>query len=319
MTAPYAGLLFIGDPHLASRPPGFRKDDYPAAILKKLRWALDYARDNRLLPVLLGDLFDFPRDNANWVLVQLMQLLDGVLAICGNHDCKENALGENDTLSVLEAAGAVRLLDRTGPWAGKIGERIVLVGGTSWGQKLPKSFDRASPAEADVAGPEPLVFWVCHHDLRFPGYEDSARFDCKEIPGIDVVVNGHIHRDLGRVKCGGTLWINPGNIARVSRSDASRRHVPSVLRVDVTTAGYDRRRIPVPHEPFDDVFHADVAGADVAADQSAFVRELAALESVRTASGAGLKSFLDANLGQFDPRVADEIRLLATEVLSDGG
>ena len=36
------GILFIGDPHLASRAPGFRKDDYPRAILKKLQWSLGY-------------------------------------------------------------------------------------------------------------------------------------------------------------------------------------------------------------------------------------------------------------------------------------
>jgi DNA repair exonuclease SbcCD nuclease subunit len=310
------GLLFIGDPHVASRPPGFRKDDYPSAILRKLRWAMDYAREHGLVPVLLGDLFDFPRDNANWVLVELLHLLKETLAICGNHDCKENALGENDTLSVLEAAGAVRLLDRSGPWAGVIGGRVVLVGGTSWGQKLPKSFDRAPAGEGADGERRALVCWVCHHDLRFPGYEDSARFDCKEIPGIDLVVNGHIHRDLGEVRCGGTLWINPGNIARVSRSDASRRHVPSVLRVDVTVDGYECRRVAVPHEPFEAVFHEGVSAEQVAAgEQSAFVRELAALESVRTASGAGLMTFLDANLPRFDPRVAEEIRSLAKEVL----
>ena len=37
-----------------------------------------------------------------------------------------------------------------------------------------------------------------------------------------------------------------------------------------------------------------------------------------TASGAGLQSVLDANLAGFDPRVADEIRLLAKEVLPNG-
>ena len=96
MTEDFAGLLFIGDPHLASRAPGYRKDDYPSAILKKLRWAIDYARENRLMPVLLGDLFDFPRDNANWLLVQLLHLLKGTLGICGNHDCKENSLGRSE-------------------------------------------------------------------------------------------------------------------------------------------------------------------------------------------------------------------------------
>ena len=39
----YQGLLLIGDPHLEGRQPGFRKDDYPVAILEKLQWCLHYA------------------------------------------------------------------------------------------------------------------------------------------------------------------------------------------------------------------------------------------------------------------------------------
>ena len=55
---------------------------------------------------ILGDLFHWPRDNANRMLVQLLQLFSGtVLGIAGNHDCKENELGPDDALSVLSAAG----------------------------------------------------------------------------------------------------------------------------------------------------------------------------------------------------------------------
>jgi predicted phosphodiesterase len=308
------GLLFIGDPHVASRPPGFRKDDYPTAILDKLQWSLDYAREHRLRPVLLGDLFDFPRDNANWLLVRLLHMLDGTLAISGNHDCKENTLGDNDTLSILVAAGALRLLDEQHPWVTTINTRPVLVGGTCWGERIPKSFDPAPHLPSDSTAP--LVFWITHHDLRFPGYEESARLDCREIPGIDVVVNGHIHRDLGRVQAGRTLWINPGNIARIARSDASRAHAPSVLRVDVTAGAFEIQRIPVPHKPFDEVFHPDLESASTTDQGSLFVRELALLESVRTATGAGLRQFLDANITQFQPAVANEIKRLANEVLN---
>lgn len=317
-----AGLLFIGDPHVASRAPGFRKDDYPEAILGKLQWAMDYARENRLRPVLLGDLFDFPRDNANWLIVRLLGMFDGTLAVVGNHDCKENRLGENDTLSVLVAAGRLRLLDEKTPWVGTVNDRPAIVGGTCWGEYLPKSFDPtphliSSGLRTQNSGLAPLVFWVTHHDLRFPGYEESARLDCREIPGIDVVVNGHIHRDLGRVRAGRTLWVNPGNIARVARSDASRAHVPSVLRVDVGRDGIGEAiRVPVPCRPFDEVFHDDVRADAAPADESAFVRALSLLESVRTASGAGLRQFLDANVQQFDVRVAAEIQKLAEEVLN---
>ena len=48
-------------------------------------------------PVLLGDLFHYPRDNANWLIVELLELFQGtILSIWGNHDCNENALGDDD-------------------------------------------------------------------------------------------------------------------------------------------------------------------------------------------------------------------------------
>ena len=333
----FIGLLFIGDPHLASRAPGFRKDDYPQTILAKLRWAIRYAAEQRLLPVLLGDLFEFPRDNANAMLVELLALFSGCPEGClhgiyGNHDSKENEIGENDTLSVLVAAGHIRLLDRS-PWRGRINGCAVHIGGTSWGRKLPESFDRIgvsdplSPGTPGEREPESqmrspcgpgLVFWVTHHDLRFPGYEEHARMGCRAIEGIDVVVNGHIHRALEDVVDGGTTWLNPGNITRVKRGDATRAHEPAVLRIDIAADGvWQQRRVPVPYQPFDEVFHAEIAGGDVKIDDSMFIRELAALESTRTATGAGLRSFLDANLSQFDPRVSHEINSLAQEILND--
>lgn len=346
----YTGLLFIGDPHVASRPPGFRKDDYSRAILGKLRWAIDYAEQNALRPIILGDLFDFPRDNANWVLVDLLNILHDTLGIYGNHDCKENTLGENDTLSVLTAAGAVRLIDEENPWCARIAGHPVLVGGTPWGQKLPTSFDPApfvekllpatgaattratrtnatpdsnlfdpqpNSAAIDLVPGTPIVFWLTHHDLRFPGQDETARLDCREIPGIDVVVNGHIHRPLESTRSGQTLWVNPGNIARVSRSDVTRAHVPSVFRADITAAGLQTRRIPLPHQPYEEVFHEAAQSAEVAFDESAFVKGLGALQAIRTHSGEGLMSFLKTNLPQFGDRVADEIMQLAQEVLTD--
>ena len=316
MSTEYAGLLFIGDLHLASRAPGFRKDDYPRAILKKLAWAIRYARAQRLVPVILGDMFDFPRDNANWLLVELLGLFDPpILAIVGNHDCKENTLGENDTLSVLVASGHVRLLEEQRPWRAVIGGTEVVLCGFGWGTKLPKAHDRSNLP----AGEPACVIWVSHHDLRFPGYEQAGRFSCRELEGVDLVVNGHIHRSLADVVCGRTTWVNPGNIARVKRSDASRSHVPSVLRVDVEAGTWRKQRIELPHEPFEAVFHPELESEQVEIDESVFIRELRSLESIRTAGGAGLKKFLDANLNQFDARVAAQIRALAEEVKSATG
>ena len=76
--------------------------------------------------------------------------------------------------------------------------------------------------------------------------------------------------------------------------------------------------IEVPHQPFDDVFHPEIESAEVQVADSLFIRGLAQLESLRTSGGEGLRIFLDENLQQFDVRIAQEIRALAEEVLSDG-
>jgi predicted phosphodiesterase len=310
----YIGLLAIGDPHIEGRVPGFRKDDYPRVILDKLRWCFNYARDQRLLPVILGDLFQMPRDNPNWVLGELMELMsEPVPAIYGNHDCRENALSEHDTLDVLVRAGKLQMLDDENVWRGWMGGRPVIIGGTSWGQRLPEAYEGDGPEEGN-----PLVFWLAHHDVQVPGYEEQGHFPPREILGVDVVINGHIHRCLGEVTRGGTLWITPGNISRRNRSDATREHTPSVLRIDVAKTGYEKQWVEVPHRPFDEVFHEEVIESADQLGSSAFVAGLSELQSQRTDTGAGLMAFLDKNLGQFEDSVAEEIRVLAKMVTCDG-
>jgi hypothetical protein len=312
----YTGLLCIGDPHLASRVPGFRKDDYPRAILAKLTWAFNYASEHALLPTILGDLFHWPRDNANRLLVRLLELFEGtVLGIAGNHDCKENELGADDALAVIQAAGRLRLLEHSGPWCGRIGDRPVIIGGTAWGQRLPTAFN---PSDCGFeASPTPLVIWLTHHDVRFPGYEEVGRFAPNEIPGLDIVVNGHIHRPLADVVSGKTTWVNPGNIARIRRSDADRARRPTVLRINIRKDGWDKQAVEVPCLPYEEVFHDEIVASDIPADESMFVRGLAELESLKTHGGAGLRAFLEQNLGQFSERIAAEIRVLAEEVYCD--
>jgi hypothetical protein len=55
----------------------------------------------------------------------------------------------------------------------------------------------------------------------------------------------------------------------------------------------------------------------VDASDSAFVKGLAELQARRTQSGAGLMTFLEQNLDQFDAAVANEVLVLAKEVTRD--
>ncbi|MDX1964015.1 MAG: metallophosphoesterase family protein [Pirellulales bacterium] len=345
----YAGLLLIGDPHLEGRVPGFRMDEYPTVILEKLKWCLDYARRESLLPAMLGDLFDKPRDNPNWLVARLLDILPpNLLGIYGNHDCKDPELNEHDTLSILIKAGRYRLLDAQQPWRGEINGREVILGGSSYRQPLPTGYppvtdqsgahrkqtlspDNGTPAAPsrgrnrkvpatvateplfkEACSSRPLVIWLTHHDLTLPGYDDGRHNLC-ELPGIDLVVNGHIHRKFAEVACGGTVWCNPGNISRRARNDATRLHIPAALRVDVTVEGLRRRWIDIPHAGFDDVFYPAIVETEATGGPSGFVAGLAELQARRTASGAGLHEFLRLNMGNFEPDIAQEIWTLAQE------
>jgi len=309
--ANYSGLLFIGDPHLAHRAPGARKDDYGRTILGKLRWCLDYARDNSLLPCLLGDLFHWPRDNANWLMGELCELLRGreILAIYGNHDIQENSLGENDSLSVLIRAGMLTMITESNPWKGQVGGRGVHVGGTNYGQFKPTIY---SPGISDNL----LVFWMMHHDILLPDYQ-MGRMEPEELPGIHIVVNGHIHRRLDPVKKRRTMWFTPGNIARTARNQEAT-HVPAVFRIDVTPDSWQESYVTVPHASAADIFvQSEAPLGELPLQTSGFVQGLEAMLA-RRMHGEGLQEFLDHNLGQFESAVQAEIRDLAEEVRRHG-
>ena len=311
----HRGLLFIGDPHLEGRQPGFRKDDYPNVILDKLAWCLRYAEVHHLLPILLGDLFDKPRDNPNWMVAKLLDMWTTPLhGIYGNHDCADPVLKDHDTLSLLVKAGRIVLLTEEKVWSGIINRRPIIVGGSSYRLPIPKKYD----ADLMPLFGKPLVVWITHHDLLFPGWEDFANVKLREIPGVDIVVNGHIHRRLAEVKLGQTLWINPGNIARRSRTDATREHVPSMLRLDIKGDEVSRQYIEVPHKPYEEVFHPAITSSAPSLERSAFVTGLAELLTRRTESGAGLMAFLTKNLDTFEPAVTEEIWALAKEVAEHG-
>jgi DNA repair exonuclease SbcCD nuclease subunit len=311
----YVGLLAIGDPHVEGRQPGFRKDDYPNVVLEKIRWCLGYAKENRLLPMFLGDLFDKPRDNPTWMMGRLIEIMSKVpsVGIYGNHDCAETQLNENDSLSILIKAGCFRLVSAEKPWRGIMNGRQVYVGGSSYREKVPFEFSLRSAPKRKLFENNPFVVWLTHHDISFAGY-DNGRIDPHEIENVELLINGHIHRKLEEVQAGETRWITPGNISRRSRSDACKQHTPKVTRIDVDSESYRMSEVEVPHQAYDEVFHEAVAAEERELTTSEFVSGLAELTSRRTESGAGLHKFLADNLGSFNTEIADEIRKLATEV-----
>lgn len=315
---PLAGFLFIGDPHVQGRSPDFRCDDYPNVIIDKLDWCLDYCDREGLLPILLGDLFDKPRDNPTWMLARLIESFLGreVICIYGNHDCAEPILTEHDSLTLLLKSGCLKLVSAAQPWSGIVANRDVKIGGSSYRECIPEAADWQYGQQGELFSDQPFGIWLTHHDIEMPGYE-SGRIAPFEIEGVDILVNGHIHTRSEPIEKGATTWFNPGNISRRTRSEKSKQQPPAAMRVDLNASGYEASYIEIPHGDFEDVFHKPAFNEEFVDGGSAFIAGLSELQQRRTASGAGLKMFLEKNLGQFTDDVADEIRSLAGEVTGE--
>lgn len=289
------GLFLIADPHLADTPPGQRLDGYLDQIMNKLEACLDRARDLDMAVVILGDLFHWPRDNSNKMLVDLIALFgsrtgdDRVWALVGNHDKYQSRFSEDISIAVLEAAGVLRLMKNDGPqFRLETEDGSVLVGASPDGTPLPKGYDRQD-------GDPDTVVWLTHHNIQFPEFIDRA-YSIKELPGIDWLINGHIHRPQPTIRKGQTIWANPGNITRLTFTQLSKVREPAAA---IWTPGCEElEKWVVPFKTFDQVFPDQELPPmeQTVAGESDYVKGLERLAWQRTQEGMGLKQFLTDNV-----------------------
>lgn len=293
------GLLLVGDPHLADIPPGQRLPGYREQVLDKLRTALERAAEIDALPVILGDLFHWPRENSNALLVALLQLFapHKPFVLVGNHDKHQARLADDVSLSVLRQAGVVRLLDEPGPqFVLRSPTGAALVGASPDGSPLPRLFDKAP-------GDPQTVIWLTHHNIQFPEFQTRAH-GIRELPGIDLLVNGHIHRAQPAVRAGSTLWLNPGNITRLTFTRRSQERVPQAFFW--RPGSEDLEPFVLPYLPFSEVFpDQDFPPEEQETEgESRFLLGLERLAWKRTREGTGLRQFLQTNLNPELPESA---------------
>ncbi|SDK44447.1 Calcineurin-like phosphoesterase [Maridesulfovibrio ferrireducens] len=296
------GLLLIGDPHIAATPPGQRLSSYTADILDKLEACLKHAKDLNMVPLLLGDLFHWPRDNSNSLLVDLIALFGPYkpFVLIGNHDKYQARFTPDVSMAVLDASNVIRMMNEPGPaFVLETPEGKVLVGASPDGFPIPKEFGRE---EFEQENGELLkVVWVAHHNVAFPEYK-KPHYAIKEIPGIDWVINGHIHRPRPTITAGSTTWANPGNISRLAFTKLALERKPQAAIW--TPQCIDLEKWDIPHRDFYEVFPnqdflPEIEDADAA--ESKFLQGLERLAWKRTHEGSGLKQFLEENIDPEEP------------------
>lgn len=308
------GLFLIGDPHIASTPPGQRLGDYASDVLAKLEACFRQAAELGMIPLILGDLFHWPRDNGNSLLVDLIAQFAAYkpFVLVGNHDKYQARFTSDVSMAVLDAAGVIRLISEGGAaFELETPQGLVLVGASPDGFPIPREFDRTDDKYQKV-------LWVTHHNISFPECQ-KQQYSIKEKPGIDWIINGHIHRPRESMKAGMTVWANPGNITRLvfSRMALERTPQAAVWTPDCE----DLEKWDVPHRDFYEVFPDQdfpVEIEDVEAAESKFLQGLERLAWKRTHEGAGLKQFLEDNIDPEEPE-SGLIWELYTEVTDGNG
>lgn len=219
-----SGFLFIGDPHISSKKPGRRKDeDFASTVLNKVEYAIEIANEHDYLPVFLGDMFNKAKEDSEAVKTRLIRILRKAkhkpVSLVGNHDISNKKLSDDDSLSILEASGIIDLIKDSGKYGEfELGNMKVGLGGTPYGDQIPND---VTGMFKDCKG----VIWITHHDLAFEGsYPGST--ELKEIKGVGLAINGHMHLTKKLVQKGKTTWFNPGNITR--QSVDAMNHIPRV-------------------------------------------------------------------------------------------
>lgn len=241
-----SGFLFIGDPHVWSKKPGRRlDDDFCMTVCSKLDEACSIASERGLLPVILGDLFEDEEDSDLRMLTLVVRALGKSdrrpLCIVGNHEKTQFFLTDDTALAMLRETKVLDTIERSGIQSVEICEgKRVGIGGTPYGQDIPEDLTE----ERERLGLDWLV-WVTHHDLAFNGAYPGAQI-IREIKGVDLLVNGHMHKTTAPVAAGNMMAFNPGNITRMSAD--CRNQEPSVWEWR-PSLGKSLSRIPLKHVP----------------------------------------------------------------------
>lgn len=220
------GLLFIGDPHVWSRQPGKRRDaNFCATVCGKLEQAMAIATEMNLLPVILGDLFEDEDDSDPEMLTLVIRAFAKSpmrpMTIVGNHEKTQFFLTDDTALAALREARVISALDRAGiVEVLNIGGQQVGIGGSPYGQEIPHDVTE----ERNQKGCDWLI-WLTHHDLAFDSAYPGAE-EIHEVKGVDLMVNGHMHKTQKPIRHGDMVAFNPGNITRMTTD--CRDHEPSV-------------------------------------------------------------------------------------------
>ena len=219
-TTKTADLIAVADLHLREDVPKSRKDDFFAAMERKLDWLSDLSKKHKCPVAVAGDIFDHWKPSPYLIGWAIDHLPKEVIAVAGQHDLPQHshALFRKSGLNVLDRSGRLIVLHE-GQACG-IGQRTTLYG-------YPFNADLAAPEKGSDA---PNWIALCHYMVwkskpPFPGAEKSggnSRSVMKALDDFDLIITGDHHKPFIDSH-GGQILVNCGAMMRMEADEGSLR------------------------------------------------------------------------------------------------
>jgi len=215
-------ILFIGDPHLDSRTPLSRLDDYRVTTINKLDNLLTLAvRKKAKYVVMTGDMFhrsDIPMSYLNEVLRMLKKFkAEGVevYSLIGNHDLPHNIMEyfNRTPLAVLFASGLVKRLST-----------IAFDNSVIHGLNFTESIDNVMTVE------DKKNILVMHYATDNTVPADNVPLE--DLEAFDIVVAGHDHMYYEPLHGLNVTVYRPGSLTRRSKEQYNLDRVITVYMYD---------------------------------------------------------------------------------------
>lgn len=314
-------FLTSSDEHLADLAPGFRKDDYRGAILGKLQYQGDLARQYGARAVLRGGDF-FHVKAANKTTMRTMALASRVhraygiptYSLTGNHDMSNNDPDSvaQQPLGVMFGSGVFERLQDELFEDGSLKVRVVGVDYTT---------DLALDGLHDIVRKKDENYTVAFvHALaamapeeRIQTFFNEPIFDYRDLvfPGCpDVYVFGHYHKDQGIVEHMGVKFVNLGAVSRGALTFENMERKPKVSLIKADSRGIFVEEHELPCADASAVFDLELKKRLDTERKSLndFIGQLAANRDMASDAGVAVRK---AELDKFPA----DLRGLALEVL----
>lgn len=223
-------FLFYTDIHFAGETPRNRKDDFPQTLLQKQREIYEIARNEKCDFIAFGgDYFNFHRVYSFPILADTMDIVDGVdiptYMVIGEHDLYGHNMDSfpNSTLAFMaRRCRNIRILREP-------------VKATSDVWLYPKhETDRVDVMASFEKHDDCCDICLCHELLTSQKVGVFECFNTTDIgpTGFDLVLSGDLHSGYPIHEANGTIFCNPGSIARRTIADADRMPQVAIVTVD---------------------------------------------------------------------------------------